>query len=48
MENKLGPIIKTLGEEEYTKDYCMNPKKETFVLEKWVLVLRKQNVTLKK
>lgn len=42
MENRLGPIRKTLGAEEYTKDYCMSPKK-TFVLEKWVLVVRKGN-----
>ena len=43
MENRLGPIRKTLGAEEYTKDYCTSPKKETFVLEKWVLVVRKGN-----
>lgn len=43
MENRLGPIRKTLGAEEYTKDYCTSPKKEPFVLEKWVLVVRKGN-----
>lgn len=43
MENRLGPIRTTLGAEEYTKDYCMSPKKGIFVLEKWVLVLRKGN-----
>lgn len=26
MENRLGPIRKTLGAEEYTKDYCTSPK----------------------
>lgn len=48
MENRLGPIRKTLGAEEYTKDYCTSPKRAICIRKMgFGGKKRKQNVTFK-
>ena len=44
----MGPIRKRLGAEEYTKIIVLVQRKiAMFVLERWVLVVRRQNATFK-